>query len=94
MEELSQSAYKAYRSLVYETEGFEKYFWSSTVITEIATLNIGSRPASRKKTTAIADLAGDPLGVLMGAVPADAAGLVRLRLGGQGFRRRPPQGRA
>jgi phosphoenolpyruvate carboxylase len=60
MEELSQSAYKAYRSLVYETDGFEKYFWSSTVITEIATLNIGSRPASRKKTTAISDLRAIP----------------------------------
>ena len=53
MERLSQSAYAAYRGLVYETDGFERYFWASTVITEIATLNIGSRPASRKKTTAI-----------------------------------------
>ena len=54
------AAYKAYRGLVYETEGFERYFWSSTVITEIATLNIGSRPASRKKTTAIEDLRAIP----------------------------------
>jgi phosphoenolpyruvate carboxylase len=60
MESLSQSAYKAYRGLVYETEGFERYFWASTVITEIATLNIGSRPASRKKTTAIEDLRAIP----------------------------------
>ena len=60
MERLSQSAYKAYRGLVYETEGFERYFWASTVITEIATLNIGSRPASRKKTTAIEDLRAIP----------------------------------
>jgi phosphoenolpyruvate carboxylase len=60
MEALSQSAFAAYRGLVYETEGFERYFWSSTVITEIATLNIGSRPASRKKTTAIADLRAIP----------------------------------
>jgi len=60
METLSLSAYKAYRGLVYETEGFERYFWSSTVITEIATLNIGSRPASRKKTTAIEDLRAIP----------------------------------
>jgi phosphoenolpyruvate carboxylase len=60
MEQLSQSAYKAYRGLVYETEGFERYFWSSTVITEIATLNIGSRPASRKKTTRIEDLRAIP----------------------------------
>ena len=60
MEQLSLSAYKAYRGLVYETEGFERYFWSSTVITEIATLNIGSRPASRKKTTRIEDLRAIP----------------------------------
>ena len=60
MEELSPSAYNAYRGLVYETEGFERYFWASTVITEIATLNIGSRPASRKKTTAIEDLRAIP----------------------------------
>jgi phosphoenolpyruvate carboxylase len=60
MEELSFSAYSAYRGLVYETEGFEHYFWSSTVITEIASLNIGSRPASRKKTTAISDLRAIP----------------------------------
>jgi phosphoenolpyruvate carboxylase len=60
METLSSSAYKAYRGLVYETEGFVDYFWSSTVITEIATLNIGSRPASRKKTRAIEDLRAIP----------------------------------
>ncbi len=60
MEELSALAYKAYRSLVYETEGFAEYFWASTVITEISTLNIGSRPASRKKTRAIEDLRAIP----------------------------------
>jgi len=60
MEELSQAAYAAYRNLVYETEGFERYFWASTVITEISSLNIGSRPASRKKTTAIGDLRAIP----------------------------------
>jgi len=60
MEEISDYAYKAYRSLVYETEGFEEYFWSSTVINEIATLNIGSRPASRKKTRKIEDLRAIP----------------------------------
>ncbi len=60
MEELSKAAYAAYRGLVYETEGFVHYFWSSTVITEIATLNIGSRPASRKKTHAIEDLRAIP----------------------------------
>ena len=60
MQELSDLAFKAYRATVYETEGFEDYFWQSTVIAEIAALNIGSRPASRKKTTAIDDLRAIP----------------------------------
>lgn len=60
MDELSDAAFKAYRNLVYETPGFETYFWESTVISEIANLNIGSRPASRKKSTAIEDLRAIP----------------------------------
>jgi phosphoenolpyruvate carboxylase len=60
MDELSDLAFKAYRGLVYETDGFVDYFWGSTVINEIATLNIGSRPASRKKTRAIEDLRAIP----------------------------------
>jgi len=60
MEELSSHAYRAYRSLVYETAGFERYFWESTVIGEIANLNIGSRPASRKNSTRIEDLRAIP----------------------------------
>jgi phosphoenolpyruvate carboxylase len=60
MDQLSALAFKAYRGLVYETEGFADYFWGSTVITEIATLNIGSRPASRKKTREIEDLRAIP----------------------------------
>ncbi len=60
MEQLSELAFKAYRGLVYETDGFVEYFWASTVITEISTLNIGSRPASRKKTRAIEDLRAIP----------------------------------
>ncbi|PRC93808.1 phosphoenolpyruvate carboxylase [Solimicrobium silvestre] len=60
MNALSDHAFAAYRNLVYETEGFEQYFWESTVISEIAGLNIGSRPASRKKTTAIDDLRAIP----------------------------------
>ena len=42
MEEISGAAFRAYRGLVYETDGFTDYFWNSTVINEIATLNIGS----------------------------------------------------
>ncbi|HEX7791362.1 MAG TPA: phosphoenolpyruvate carboxylase, partial [Afipia sp.] len=60
MEELSNLAYAAYRDLVYGTEGFEDYFWASTVISEISTLNIGSRPASRTKTRRIEDLRAIP----------------------------------
>ncbi|MCS0493791.1 phosphoenolpyruvate carboxylase [Ancylobacter sp. MQZ15Z-1] len=60
MEDLSEAAFRAYRALVYETPRFEDYFWESTVINEIATLNIGSRPASRKKTRRIEDLRAIP----------------------------------
>ncbi|MCX7171883.1 MAG: phosphoenolpyruvate carboxylase [Proteobacteria bacterium] len=60
MEELSAHSFRAYRHLVYETPGFERYFWESTVISEIAALNIGSRPASRKRTRAIEDLRAIP----------------------------------
>ncbi len=60
MEVLSDSAHKAYRGLVYDTPGFADYFWASTPITEIATLNIGSRPSSRKKTRRIEDLRAIP----------------------------------
>ena len=35
MEQLSELAFKAYRGLVYETDGFVEYFWASTVINEI-----------------------------------------------------------
>jgi phosphoenolpyruvate carboxylase len=60
MEELSHDAFVAYRALVYDTPGFEDYFWASTVIDEIASLNIGSRPASRARTRRIEDLRAIP----------------------------------
>jgi phosphoenolpyruvate carboxylase len=60
MEELSMHAYRAYRDLVYETPGFERYFWESTVIGEIVNLNIGSRPASRTSSRQIQDLRAIP----------------------------------
>ncbi len=60
MQALSDEAFTAYRGLVYDTPGFEQYFWESTVISEIAGLNIGSRPASRKKGTRIEDLRAIP----------------------------------
>ena len=60
LDELSAQAFVAYRGLVYETPGFEDYFWESTVISEIAELNIGSRPASRNKSRAIETLRAIP----------------------------------
>jgi phosphoenolpyruvate carboxylase len=60
MDRLSADAYRAYRALVYETEGFDRFFRESTVIGEIANLNIGSRPASRKASEKIDDLRAIP----------------------------------
>ncbi len=66
METLSEYAYRAYRELVYETPGFTDYFFAATPITEIAELNIGSRPASRKSTRRIEDLRAIPWGFSWG----------------------------
>ncbi len=60
MDQLSNHAFAAYRALVYETPRFDEYFRASTVIDEISTLNIGSRPASRKQTGQIGDLRAIP----------------------------------
>ncbi|WP_213981099.1 phosphoenolpyruvate carboxylase [Sphingomonas sp. dw_22] len=60
MDTLSDTAFKAYRGLVYETEGFTTFFRQATPIAEIAGLKIGSRPASRKKSDAIEDLRAIP----------------------------------
>lgn len=59
-EALSQASMVAYRSLVYETPGFVDYFFGATPIREIAELNIGSRPASRKPSQRIEDLRAIP----------------------------------
>jgi phosphoenolpyruvate carboxylase len=50
----------AYRKLVYDTPGFVDYFYAATPIREIAELNLGSRPASRKAGRAISDLRAIP----------------------------------
>jgi phosphoenolpyruvate carboxylase len=64
--ELSQLSMAAYRKLVYETPGFTEYFFSATPIREIAELNIGSRPASRKASQKIEDLRAIPWGFSWG----------------------------
>ncbi len=60
MDRLSSIAFRAYRTLVYETPGFVQYFRESTPLAEIATLNIGSRPASRRPSERIEDLRAIP----------------------------------
>jgi phosphoenolpyruvate carboxylase len=60
MEFLSAEAYGTYRGLVYETDGFDRFFRESTVIEEIANLNIGSRPSSRRASGRIEDLRAIP----------------------------------
>ncbi len=63
---LSEASMRAYRALVYETDGFADYFFAATPIREIAGLNIGSRPASRKSTQKIEDLRAIPWGFSWG----------------------------
>jgi phosphoenolpyruvate carboxylase len=58
--QISEASFQAYRKLVYGTPGFTDYFFAATPIREIAELNIGSRPASRKATRAIEDLRAIP----------------------------------
>ena len=60
MDELSQAAFAAYRDLVYGTEGFKEFFRELTPIQEISGLKIGSRPASRTKSSRIEDLRAIP----------------------------------
>ena len=63
---LSQASMDAYRGLVYETPGFAEFFFDATPVREIAKLNIGSRPASRKASQKIEDLRAIPWGFSWG----------------------------
>jgi phosphoenolpyruvate carboxylase len=60
MDAMSAAAFRAYRDLVYGTEGFRTFFRQMTPIAEISGLKIGSRPASRKQSDAIEDLRAIP----------------------------------
>jgi len=49
MRELMETGEASYRQLTDRTEGFLDYFYEATPVSEIAQMNIGSRPSHRKK---------------------------------------------
>ena len=60
MDKIVEDSYNKYRKLVFENPNFYNYFFEATPIKEISSLNIGSRPASRKKITDIGGLRAIP----------------------------------
>jgi phosphoenolpyruvate carboxylase len=60
LDEVATLAQRAYADLVHDTPGFVEYFKASTPVSEIGSLNIGSRPTSRKPTESISDLRAIP----------------------------------
>ena len=60
MNNLSQRAHAHYRSLIYETPDFLRFFEQATPILELGWLNLGSRPARRTKGRSIEELRAIP----------------------------------
>jgi phosphoenolpyruvate carboxylase len=60
LDDLAARARRAYAALVHETPGFVEWFRAATPIRELAELNIGSRPPSRKPGDRISDLRAIP----------------------------------
>lgn len=60
MDQIVAKSNEVYRKLVFENPNFLKYFFQATPIKEISGLNVGSRPASRKKLTDFSGLRAIP----------------------------------
>jgi phosphoenolpyruvate carboxylase len=87
---LSAASMAAYRALVYETPGFTDYFFGATPIREIAELNIGSRPASRKASQRIEDLRAIPWGFSWGQCRLTLPGWYGFGSAVEAFLKQPP----
>ena len=72
--QLSDFSTQAYRELVYADASFVDYFFAASPIAEIADLNIGSRPASRRATRRIEDLRAIPWGFSWGQARVNLPG--------------------
>jgi len=66
MDELASRARAAYRSLVYEEPGFERFFRGVTPVAELSDMALGSRPAKRGRQADAAPASGVPSGVPSG----------------------------
>lgn len=60
MDEMSGTAHKLYRGLVYETPGFIEFWQSATPLDEIKRMHIGSRPAVRGKSSEVSKIRAIP----------------------------------
>lgn len=57
---MSAAAFKAYRSLVYETPAFIDFWQAATPLDEIKRLHIGSRPAARTQSSEVSKIRAIP----------------------------------
>ena len=93
MEELSRDAMRAYRDLVYETAGIRRVFPRHDADRRDQRAQHRLAPGVAQEIRPDRGPARDSVGFLVGAVPRDAAGLVRVRRGGVGVHGAPRNAR-
>jgi phosphoenolpyruvate carboxylase len=60
MDQMSESAHRTYRALVYENPKFIEFWQTATPLEEIKRLHIGSRPAARGKSSEVTKIRAIP----------------------------------